>query len=185
MLAELFLAFFQVGLFAIGGGYAALPLIQNQSVNVHHWLTAAQFSDLVTISQMTPGPIAINSATFVGMQMAGIPGAIAATFGCILPSLVIVSFLSFLYRKLKGNLWWDTILKTLRPVVAGLIAAAGLQLLSTALFPASSGHFDWYALFLFILSLILLRRTRLGSVSVMIIAGVIMLILGSVFPGFI
>lgn len=86
MLAELFFAFFQVGLFAIGGGYAALPLIREQTVTVHHWLSASQFTDLVTISQMTPGPIAINSATFVGMQTAGIPGAIAATLGCIFPA---------------------------------------------------------------------------------------------------
>lgn len=184
MLAELFWAFFQVGLFAIGGGYAALPLIQNQAVSIHHWLSASEFSNLVTISQMTPGPIAINSATFVGMQMAGVPGAICATLGCILPSIIIVSFLAFLYRKLKGNPWWDTVLKTLRPAVTGLIGAAGIELLAESLVPAASSHtFDWPALVLVVVSFLLLRKTKLGSVMVMVIAGVLMLAAGVLFPG--
>ena len=182
MLIELFAAFFQIGLFAIGGGYAALPLIQDQAVTVHHWLSASQFSDLVTISQMTPGPIAINAATFTGMQMAGVPGAIAATLGCIFPSLAIVSVLFFVWRRLKGNVWWDTTLKTLRPAVAGLIAAAGVQLLEQALL--TSGGFDWFALILFAGSFVLLRKSRLGSVSVMLLAGGLMLAVGLLFPGF-
>lgn len=183
MLTELFWSFFQVGLFAIGGGYAALPLIQDQAVNIHHWLSAGQFSDLVTISQMTPGPIAINSATFVGMQAAGVPGAIAATLGCILPSMVIVSLLALLYRKLKSNPWWQSVLKTLRPVVAGLIGAAGVQLLMTALFPAGSSGLDFWAIFLFIASLGLLRKTKLGAVKTMILAGIFMVAAGMLVPG--
>ena len=83
---QLFWSFFQTGLFSIGGGYAAMPLIQHQVVDVHPWLTMAQFSDIITISQMTPGPISINSATFVGLQVAGIPGAVIATTGKVLPS---------------------------------------------------------------------------------------------------
>ena len=78
---ELLWSFFQIGLFSIGGGYAAMPLIQNQVVDVHSWLTMTQFADIMTIAEMTPGPIAINSATFVGIQTAGIPGAIIATIG--------------------------------------------------------------------------------------------------------
>ena len=93
-LLQLFLSFLQVGLFSIGGGYAAIPLIQSQSVEIHHWLTAEQFLDLATIAEMTPGPIAVNAATFVGLKVSGLPGALLATFGCILPSLVIVSLLS-------------------------------------------------------------------------------------------
>lgn len=185
MLLELFWSFFQVGLFAIGGGYAALPLIQDQAVSIHHWLSAAEFSNLVTISQMTPGPIAINSATFVGMKAAGVPGAIVCTLGCILPSLVIVSILAFLYRKFKSNPWWQSVLKTLRPVVAGLIGAAGIELLMTALFPASAGTaggMDFFALALFIFSLVLLRTTKLGAVKTMLIAGAIMLAAGLMVP---
>ena len=78
---QLFLSFLQIGLFSFGGGYAAMPLIQDQVVALNHWLSMKEFTDLVTISQMTPGPIAINSATFVGIKIAGIPGAIAATMG--------------------------------------------------------------------------------------------------------
>ena len=90
---QLFLSFLQIGLFSFGGGYAAMPLIQEQIVNIHGWLDMDQFTDLITISQMTPGPIAINSATFVGIRIGGIPGALVATLGCILPSCIIVTLL--------------------------------------------------------------------------------------------
>ena len=88
---QLFLSFLQIGAFSFGGGYAAMPLIQEQVVTSHRWLSMAEFTDLITISQMTPGPIAVNSATFVGIKIAGIPGALAATAGCILPSCIIVT----------------------------------------------------------------------------------------------
>mgnify|MGYP002416672861 CR=1 FL=1 len=84
----LFLVFFQIGLFSVGGGYAAMPLIQSLVVESHGWLTMAEFTNLMTIAEMTPGPIAVNSATFVGMRCAGLPGALVATFGCITPSLI-------------------------------------------------------------------------------------------------
>ena len=93
---ELLWSFFQIGLFSIGGGYAAMPLIQHQAIDIHGWLTMQSFSDIMTISQMTPGPIAINAATFVGIQVAGIPGALVATFGCVLPSSIIVTILAFI-----------------------------------------------------------------------------------------
>ena len=96
---QLFWSFFQVGLFSIGGGYAALPIIQNQIVDLHGWLTTAEFTDLITIAEMPPGPIAINGATFVGIRCAGIPGAVIATLGCILPACVLVSVLAKLYQK--------------------------------------------------------------------------------------
>ena len=91
---QLFLSFLQIGAFSFGGGYAAMPLIQNQVVDLHHWLNLSEFTDLVTISQMTPGPIAINSATFVGTRIAGAPGALAATVGCVLPSCILVTLLA-------------------------------------------------------------------------------------------
>ena len=78
---QLFLSFLQIGLFSFGGGYAALPLIENQVITLHHWMTASEFTDLITISQMTPGPIAVNSATFVGIPIAGIPGAVGSAGG--------------------------------------------------------------------------------------------------------
>lgn len=93
---QLFLSFFQIGLLSFGGGYAAMPLIRHQVVELHPWLTLTQFTDIVTISQMTPGPIAVNFATFVGMQIAGLPGAIVATLGCVAPACVIVTLLAWL-----------------------------------------------------------------------------------------
>lgn len=90
---QLFLSFLQVGALSFGGGYAAMPLIQEQVVNLHSWLSMSEFTNLITIAEMTPGPIAVNSATFVGMQIAGILGAIIATLGCILPSCIIVTLL--------------------------------------------------------------------------------------------
>ena len=86
---ELFWSFFQIGLFSIGGGYAALPMIRQQIVETHGWLSMTAFTDVITIAEMTPGPIAINAATFVGTQLAGLPGAVLATLGCVTPSCII------------------------------------------------------------------------------------------------
>ena len=98
---KLFLSFLQIGLFSFGGGYAAMPLIQEQVVSQHDWLTMTEFTDLITISQMTPGPIAINAATFVGSKIAGVPGSVAATCGCILPSCIIVTLIAWFYLRYK------------------------------------------------------------------------------------
>ena len=98
---QLFFSFLQIGTFSFGGGYAALPLIQNQVVSLHHWISMAEFTDLITISQMTPGPIAINAATFVGMKLTGMPGAVVATLGYITPSCIIVTIIAKLYLKYR------------------------------------------------------------------------------------
>ena len=96
---QLFLSFLQIGAFSFGGGYAAMPLIQNQVVQLHPWLSQSEFTDLLTISQMTPGHIAVNSATFVGLKVAGIPGAVICTLGCVLTSCILVSLIAKLYLK--------------------------------------------------------------------------------------
>ena len=129
---QLFFSFLQIGLFSFGGGYAAMPLIQGQVVTRHEWLTMGEFTDLITISQMTPGPIAINSATFVGIKIAGIPGALVATLGCILPSCVIVTVIARLYLKYRNMALLQGVLESLRPAVVALIASAGLSVLITA-----------------------------------------------------
>ena len=131
---QLFLSFIQVGMFSIGGGYAAMPLIQSQVVLGHGWLTMSEFTDLITIAEMTPGPIAVNSATFVGIRIAGVPGAMVATFGCILPSCIIVSILAMIYYRYKNISALQNVLGTLRPAVVALIAAAGLSILQLVVF---------------------------------------------------
>ena len=133
-LLHLLWSFFQVGLFSIGGGYAAMPLIQSQVVDQYGWLTMQEFTDLITIAEMTPGPIAVNSATFVGIRMAGIPGALVATMGCILPSLIIVSLLSWLYEKYRSMDAMQAVLACLRPAVVALIASAALTILRVVVF---------------------------------------------------
>ena len=95
---QLFLAFLRIGALSFGGGYAAMPLIQEEVVTHYHWISMADFTDLVTISQMTPGPIAINAATFIGLQMAGPLGAVAATIGDVLPSCIVVTLIAILYE---------------------------------------------------------------------------------------
>lgn len=129
---KLFLSFLQIGLFSFGGGYAAMPLIQEQVVTQHGWLTMTEFTDLITISQMTPGPIAINAATFVGSKIAGVPGSVAATCGCILPSCIIVTLIAWFYLRYKKMKMFQSVLESLRPAVVALIASAGIAILHTA-----------------------------------------------------
>ena len=134
ILLELFWSFFQIGLFSIGGGYAAIPLIQEQVVDRHAWLSMPQFADIMTIAEMTPGPIAVNSATFVGIQIAGITGAVVATVGCVFPSCIIVMTLAYVYYRFRGLNIVQGILSGLRPAVIAMIASAGISLLIMAVY---------------------------------------------------
>lgn len=159
---ELLWSFFQIGLFSIGGGYAAMPLIQNQVVDIHPWLTMTQFADIITIAEMTPGPIAINSATFVGIQVAGLPGAIVATAGCVFPSCVIVMSLAYIYYRFRGLNMVQGILAGLRPAVIAMIASAGISLLIMAVYgqrvlPEDLMSFDAIAVMIFLIGIIALR----------------------------
>ena len=180
---ELFLSFLQIGLFSIGGGYAAIPLIQSQVVENHAWLTMAEFTDLVTIAEMTPGPIAVNSATFVGIRIAGLGGAIVATFACILPSLVIVSLLAFVYYRYKQLSGLQCVLASLRPAVVALIASAGLSMLQLVAFGDEAINVDWVGLALFLAAFVVLRWKKCNPIPVMAACGVIQLGLGLIFPG--
>ncbi len=124
----LFLEFCKIGALSFGGGYAVLPLIEETAVMRHGWITYETLGNLITISEITPGPIAINAASFTGYTVAGIPGAILATLGCILPSCAIMSVLALLYRKLRGNAGFDTVLSYIRPAVCALIFSAFLTI---------------------------------------------------------
>lgn len=173
---QLFLSFLQIGMFSFGGGYAAMPLIQGQVVTLHGWLTMSEFTDLITISQMTPGPIAVNSATFVGMKIAGIPGAIVATAGCILPSCVIVTILARLYLKYRNLDLLQGVLKSLRPAVVAMIASAGILILKNAFWGNGESILltgtEWSMVVIFGICVLLLRKTKLNPVWVMVLAGV-------------
>jgi len=175
---QLLISFFQVGLFGIGGGYATLPLIQDQVVTLHHWLTMKEFTDVITISQMTPGPIAINSATFVGIRVAGVGGSVVATLGCILPSCIIVMAVSYFYFRYKNLSLVRGILGGLRPAVVALIASAGISILLLALFNTGTIQLplpaaDIRALTIFIGSLAVLRIWKTDPVYVMLATAVV------------
>ena len=189
---ELFWCFFQIGLFSIGGGYAAMPLIRHQVVEVHDWLTMAEFADIITISQMTPGPISINSATFVGINIAGIPGALVATFGCVLPSCLIVLALAFAYYRFRGFRMVRNVLLQLRAAVVSMIAFAGLAIAFLAFWHketapsfADFSHTDWVAVFIFGAALVVLRRwRRIDPIHVMLATGVLGIVLYMLPLGF-
>ena len=134
---ELFLTFFVIGMFTIGGGYAMLSLIQNEVVTVHGWITDTTFTDIVAISQMTPGPIGINSATYIGYEVLSksgasecmcILGSFTATFAVVLPSFIIVLMLCKVYEKWRHHFLFQGVLKGLRPAVLGLVGTAALGL---------------------------------------------------------
>lgn len=178
---KLFLSFLQIGLFSIGGGYAAMPLIQNQTVELHGWLTMNEFTDLVTIAEMTPGPIAVNAATFVGTRVAGLPGAVLATLGCIFPSMIIVSLLAFIYYRYKGVALLQSILGSLRPAVVALIGSAGISILLQVMFggeAAALKHLNLTGLLLFAAAFFVLRRFKWNPILVMLLCGVCGLAIG-------
>ena len=173
---QLFLSFLQIGMFSFGGGYAAMPLIQGQVVTLHGWLSMSEFTDLITISQITPGPIAVNSATFVGLKIAGIPGAVVATAGCILPSCIIVTILARLYLKYRNLDLLQGVLKSLRPAVVAMIASAGILILKNAFWGSEESialtGTEWSMVLIFAICVVLLRKTKLNPIWIMVLAGV-------------
>lgn len=173
---ELFWSFLKIGAFSFGGGYAAIPLIQDIIVHQKSWLTVAEFTDLITISQMTPGPISVNSATFVGLNLAGFWGAFFATLGNLVPSFIIVTFMAWLYLKYRTINTIQNVLKVLQPAVIAMIAAAGVSLLITAFWglnPITWSNISLMAVLLFVISLILLVKYSLKPITVMVIAGLL------------
>ena len=175
---QLFVSYLKIGFFGFGGGYAMLSLIQNEVVVQHAWMTNAEFADIVAISQITPGPIAINSATFVGTRIAGLPGAIIATIGCVFPSCIIVLTLAWVYYRYRTLSVVQGVLGGLRPAVVAMIASAGVSILVTALWNGAAASLnpadlDWIAALLFVAALFVLRRWKLNPIWVMVGTGVV------------
>lgn len=188
---QLYWSFFKIGLFSIGGGYASLPLIEKEVVELHGWLTMTEFTDIITISQMTPGPVAINTSTFVGTQIGGLLGAIIATLGCVTPSFIIVLLLAYIYVKYKNVTIVSDILFGLRPAVVSLIGVAGLSIVMLAFFGEkklniSNFYFDKFgvhltienltvnciAILFFSIGFFFLRRYKINPIYVMVGSGV-------------
>ena len=178
LLLKLFFAFIQVGLFSVGGGYAAIPLIQEQIVNIYGMMTLEEFSDLITVAEMTPGPISINSATFVGMRIAGIPGVLICSIGCIIPSFCICLTLAHFYYKYRSVSGVQIVLGSLRPAVVALIASAGASILMLGLFQAELkevvlGNIRYVELGIFVIALWVLRKYKASAISIILGSGIV------------
>ena len=172
---QLFITFFVIGLFTIGGGYAMLSLIQDQVVNIQGWITEEQFTDIVAISQMTPGPIGINSATYIGYDVIantgaphimGILGSLAATAAVVLPSFLIVLALCKMYDKVRQNKTFQDVMAGLRPAVVGLIGAAAVIMITHETFP------DWKSWILFAAAFIATFWCKVHPILAIIAGGV-------------
>lgn len=165
---ELFYTFFLIGLFTFGGGYAMLSLIQNQVVVNHQWITAQEFTDMIAISQMTPGPIGINSATYVGYAVSGnFFGSLVATIAVTLPSFLIILTICRLYLKFKESNIFGELLKTLRPVVIGMIAAAALLLVTP------DNFIDTISWVLFAAAFVAAYWIKLNPILIIILSGIV------------
>jgi chromate transporter len=132
---ELAWSFFKIGLFSFGGGYAMVPLMERE-IAAHGWLAAREFADIVAISQMTPGPIAVNAATYIGFRVAGVAGSASATLGVFLPSLFLVLLVAHFLRKFKESPFIEGVLSGIRPATVGLIASAVVFFAEMSVFTA-------------------------------------------------
>ena len=178
LLLKLFFAFIQVGMFSVGGGYAAIPLIQEQIVNIYGLMSMEEFSDLITVAEMTPGPISINSATFVGMRIAGIPGVLLCSIGCIIPSFCICLTLAHFYYKYRTVSGVQVVLGSLRPAVVALIGSAGASILMLGLFQTDIknvvlGNIRLVELGIFVIALFILRKFKVSAISIILGSGVV------------
>lgn len=178
ILLKLFFAFIQVGLFSVGGGYAAIPLIQEQIVNIYGLMTLEEFSDLITVAEMTPGPISINSATFVGMRLAGVPGVLICSIGCIIPSFCICLILAHFYYKYRSVNGVQVVLGAMRPAVVALIASAGASILVLGLFQTELkevviSNIRVVELGIFAVALFLLRKFKMNAITIILGSGVV------------
>jgi len=171
---QLFLTYLKIGFFGFGGGYAMLSLIQNETVVRHAWITGAEFSDILALSQMTPGPIAINSATYIGYTVAGFPGAVAATSAVCLPCLLLMILITRFVLRLKEDPYLKGAIAGIRPVVIGMIAAATLLLV----FPKNGGEgcfsgFWSYLIFAGCMVGLWFRRNPILLLALSAVAGII------------
>lgn len=189
----LFYEFFKVGLFSIGGGVATIPFYM-ELADKYDWLTTQMLTDMIAVSESTPGPIGINLATYAGFRAAGIPGALVATFSEVLPSFIILVLIAKALERYKENALVSSTFSGIRPAVAGLIAAAGWSVMRVALFTAPSGSslfttllscdIKWLVLFCALLALMQIKPLKKLHPIVYIVFSAIVGI-GAGFLGFI
>lgn len=180
----LFWTFFKIGLFGFGGGYAMISMIQGEVVARYHWMTMGQFTDIVAISQSTPGPIGINSATYVGysaLANAGAPhwqavlGSLVATTSVVLPSFILMLLISRFLMKYKDHAAVEDVFKTLRPAVVGLLASAAILLMNAENFstPSLCPWRFWISIALFLFALVGQKVFHLGAIRIIVISAIV------------
>ena len=189
LLLQLFWTFFLIGLFGFGGGYAMISMIQAKVVEQYHWMTVGQFTDIVAISQSTPGPIGINSATFVGytaLVNAGYPtymgilGSFLATFAVVLPSFILMLLLSKFLLKHRNHISVENVFSAIRPTVIGLLAATLFILMNKDNF-SSMDEDPWrfcLSIFLFIFAFVAQKVYKLGPILIIVLCGIAGIVLG-------
>lgn len=188
----LFLTFFKIGLFTIGGGYAMIPMIQ-QDILAHGWLTQPQLIDFIAISESTPGPFAVNIATFVGMSQTGVIGAICATLGVIMPSFLIILIVAKWFGRIQDNTYVKAAFYGLRPAVVALVASAALSIFTTValgglsphrlLYFRSLPHISWRAILIGVIVFAVSRwRKKLHPIWLICISGALGFFFHAVLP---
>jgi len=176
MLIDLFFVFVQLGLFGIGGGLVGVSLLMQEVVVERQWLTAVAFNDLIAIAESTPGPLVLNSATFVGMQLGGLPGAVVATLASIVPGFLIALSISLLYQRYRSLSQIQGAMDGLRPAVVALIFVGGLKVMKNALFEGgiiALGGMNWFNAVQFAISIFLLRKCKMNPVVVIVTGGLV------------
>ena len=169
---QLICVYLKIGVFGFGGGYAMLSLIQFEIVERYHWLTLQQFTDVVAISQITPGPIGINSATYIGYTVTGnIWGAVIATVAVCLPSFLMVLFISYFFVKFKNNKYVNAAMSGLLPMSVALIGAAALLLMN------KDNFIDYKSILIFVAAFFLTWKYKVHPILMILLAGVMGFIL--------
>lgn len=171
MLLRLFLVFLKIGAFTIGGGYAMVPLIQEEVVNRKKWIPEDEFIDLLALAQSAPGLLAANTAIFIGYKLRGLPGAIIATLGAALPSFCIILLIAICFTDYADNPTIEAIFKGIRPAVVALIAAPIIKM-------AKSAHITYKTAVIPIATAIIIWRFRISPALIIIIAILVGLIIG-------
>ena len=167
---RLLFSFFKIGMFSFGGGYAMLPMISREVVDINRWITAKEFIDIVAISQSTPGPISINAATYIGFKTAGVFGSVLATLGTVLPSMIVMLIICRFFFKFKGNKNVEGALLGLRPAVIGLIAAAAIMV-------GESSFIDYKSIIIFAGVFVATFKFKVDPIIMTIVSGVVGIIL--------
>ena len=170
---NLFASFFKIGLFSFGGGYAMLPLIQKE-IEYHNWLTAQQFVDIIAVAESTPGPVAINAATFIGFKTGGFFGSLVSTIGVCLPAFILVVIITKIAEKHKEHPIMKGVLKGVRPVVISLISLAAIFVGRTVLIsPAGYLGIDWISVAIALVGFFAMIRFKIHPVILVVLSAFI------------